>query len=506
MEHETIDWTIPENVFRPKENGFEGRCFFRKADFKFTLNKQTNGPYNYRGTVSAVGKSGKVLTRKKKENRDGMIVKSRIPIQSSISINGTDIDDIKNIVGEKIIKLHKNNAGAIVDASDAGVTADTITPAEAAEKYARNFSARKHPNASEESQRKIAKKVMNICSELPHIPMIRFTKESIEKELKNLGMGTDARKLLCEFWDYCLESQYCEMRNPVTPPPKKKQSDKARQKKAMKSEELGIDQTDRFFELLERNPSGGNCGIALIASGFNAREATGFRWKDIVFKRENDFAIVKYFFPERMGLTHNFSRPLLPQAAEILRARFSALYKEKGQIVMDYPVVSLTAPAKAMKSAQLIQEATRVLREAEISNHTLSAIRREDRTTAAATKLLHNTYKRIIHERCNLVGDSGTALFLLGQSFGTDTTSDGYTAFTCDDASRRMYHILRSVRPVERHRKNLSESVENGIHSAKCIAASSREYTVVNMTVRLKPGEYIDINCLHGVEGTYSVS
>ena len=38
MEHETIDWTIPENVFRPKENGFEGRCFFRKANFKFTLN------------------------------------------------------------------------------------------------------------------------------------------------------------------------------------------------------------------------------------------------------------------------------------------------------------------------------------------------------------------------------------------------------------------------------------------------------------------------------------
>ena len=48
-------------------------------------------------------------------------------------------------------------------------------------------------------------------------------------------------------------------------------------------------------------------------------------------------------------------------------------------------------------------------------------------------------------------------------------------------------------------------TLENGIHSAKCIAASSREYTVVNMTVRLKPGEYIDINCLHGVEGTYSV-
>ena len=506
MKQEIIDWTLPENVFRSKENGFEGRCIFRKHKFEFSINKQMNGAYNYRGIVYAIGKSGKVLMKKKKEKQDGVIIKSRISIQSSISIDCTDIDDIKSSVTKKVIKLYKNNAGSIADAEGEGTTIDTITPSEAADKYARNFSAQKHSNASENNQKKIENKVKNICSKLPHIPMMRFTKESIDKELKKLGMGTESRKLLYEFWEFCLECKYCDMNNPVTLPPKRKESNETRQKRAMKSEELGIDQTDRLFEVLTKNPSGGSCGIALIASGFNAKEATSFLWKDIVFKRESDFVIVKYYLPDRMGSTHNYSRPLLPQAAEILRTRFSTLYKEKGHIIMDYPVVSLTSPEKNMKTAQLIQEATRVLREAEISNRTLSAIRSEDRTVAAASKLLHNTYKRIILERCNLINDSGTALFLLGQSFGMDSTSDDYTSFTCDDASRRLYYILRSVRKIERHRKNITITENKGVYSAKCIAASSREYTVANMTIKLKPGEYIDEDCLHGIEIVYSVS
>lgn len=101
---------------------------------------------------------------------------------------------------------------------------------------------------------------------------------------------------------------------------------------------------DKLYEyLLNGEISGDVCGIALMLwGGFSAKLACGFVWGDILFDcDEPDFVRMIYHQDDKAGATHDFTRPLFPQAARILLRRYRELtIKYTPETLLKCPAVS----------------------------------------------------------------------------------------------------------------------------------------------------------------------
>lgn len=513
MNNEMI-WKDRGTVYRrTKEKGkelIEGRLNVNNATFVFSLREQNGGSYTHRGRVGILDRTGKPLKRKKSGSVAGASGVERESLTTSFYCNSdagelTD-ETVKECIMKSVNRLMKDNQGLITDEVKGSYTPDTITLQIAGSVFVMEYVLTEHPGAGEELKDNLATKLKNICFRFPCKYMCDVTEADVHNFFNREKTGKTAKNELRKFWDFMLERGICSGTNPVPEYKYKKRNPVTEQKGAMKMVEMDVSQFDKFCEKFEKKEklNGADAGVLLMLSGFPSRYIVMLVWKDITFKKESDYVIVRNVQENRAGATHDFSRPVLPQTALALRRLFRDLKEKYGEEIMTYPIAATSAdPMKALTPEALNQEATRTLRGTVSKNYTLKRLHKEDRSTAASSRILAETYKRIILDRCNLERDPGTSNFLLGRSLGNDITSDAYTSFTSEDASRRLYNILRTVRKTENHRKTVSEKKENGRLITELFPKTSREYVNMISDIVLMPGESIVISCEHGVEGNY---
>lgn len=112
-----------------------------------------------------------------------------------------------------------------------------------------------------------------------------------------------------------------------------------------------------------------------------------------MFHKEEDFAVVRHFIETAANATKNYSRPAVPRVALMLHKHYDNVLAEVGEKDIDNIYVVRNSRSKGVqyKAQYLVQEVTRVINQAGVSFRALEAMRNDERTFAAARKILFNT-------------------------------------------------------------------------------------------------------------------
>ncbi len=514
-------WDNPGSVFKVETKDgtlakVTGRYVLQSAIFEFSANRQKSGRYPIRGKVRAISGTGSTLKKRgivKKEILNKLPESQRSDSSRRLNVE-TDFyctleteAEIKRCVAKAAERLYLENAELIQTQVAQCARPDTISPNTAAQLKATACVSLKHNRASEKEREKYVKRIRNCCAKLPAKPMSDYSKGEINRWCTELNIGDNEKKELRVFWQYCIEHGVCAGKNPVEAPVKRRATGAANKAKAMRVVELEAYMVEKLYKLLNTPLTDVNVGVGLMLSGFEPKHIVTLKWSDIVFHKEEDFAVVRLFKDIGANATKNYSRPAVPRVAVMLRKHYLNVLEEVGddKIKDCYVIRNMRSKQSPYRAQYLVQEATRLINLAGISFRTLDAMRNEDRSFAAARKILYNTYCRHILDNCRLREDPGTANFLLGKSFGLDTTSSSYTAFTSPEAEYRLYYILKILQE-DRAIKQPKELKEGNDRIVLTYAPKrTREFVGITGTLSLAPGEEITIKCPHGVKGYVDV-
>lgn len=487
-----------------------GKFIYNSSPYKFSLSRQKSDNFVLRGTISALDSKGNVIKIKVKQNTPDLLSNETQDekykyLSRSVRCFSSDEEDIKAAITDAIITLYGDNARTIEAERSVSLRPDTITAAMAAQSSAKSFVAQAHEDASAKSQANYVKRLSNVCARLPNKAMQNIKRSELTKWMNDLSIPRDTRKELHDFWEYCRLKRICNGSNPVEVPARRRVSDATLIKRAKRISELLPNQETRLLDMIEEKCTGPMVGIALMLAGFTVRFISELKWESIVFYDKYDFVVVKFFQLERAGATHNYSRPVPPRVAEILRKRYEFLATKYGELVLaKMPVASYSENYKRpITTSLLTKTAMNILLDSFMTYADYKLLTNENLDVSAASRVLYNTYKRDLESICNLEDDPGSMNFLLGLSLQDDITSDAYRDFTSLEGLTHLYdllHILCKDVPVEQREDVISS--DGQIVRTFSPETSRSNYQAI-ATIVLQPGEKISMKVPHGVNGSF---
>ena len=333
--------------------------------------------------------------------------------------------------------------------------------------------------------------------------MTEIRSSHVETSFAKCSASKNTKKRFYEFWQFLLDNGYVLGNNPVAREKKKKPSVNTLQSKSSNPDVLSLEDQDALYhELIAGTVSGADCGIALAYWG-GIGWSDAITWKDIYFDTNDASLVVLNIKKDDLaGATHDYSRPIMPFGALILRRRFDGLrLKYTSEDLSNAPVISQKAdPLRPLSNDNFTKEATRVLLRVGFPKEVFRRRGRKDRT-AAAKRILGNTYKNNVHIRMGLADDTGTKQFLCGERL-SDVTSDNYTHFNDPDGIERLHAAAAILAPLELHKNSqfAQETLPDGRIKCTIYPKDSRRQSKVSGKIMLPPGAEIEVHCSHGAE------
>ena len=424
---------------KKKAGCFQGSAEYNNAFFTFSVTEQINEiDRPFRGSVTAkdkVGNTHKVEIR----DKDGNIKTKSIMLERRIYSSNPKV--IKEKIADAIRKLYAKYAIEIQSDVFQSLRPESITPVLAVSKHGMAYVSYNHRDASDNSKVQYYGRLQRAARSMPNIPMVQITATKLKKWIETTSIPKSQLKELQKFWDYCLYKHICIGENPIHIPRAKKSNKKGKEN-IVKVDKLLPEQTQALYEYIEANMTGPHMGTILaIGGGFKPEKIVELTWSDIIIEDDN-YVIVRDYIPERAGATKNYKRPLMPQAARIVKKRYEDLLENyTPRNLSKMPVVSAKNDStKKYNTEALKKDAQRVVVKY-VSHDVLKEISNEDLDYAAAFKILNNTYMYDLAVRCSLNKESGVFKFLTRKSLLGDTTSDSYRDFISRAALRHIHEL-----------------------------------------------------------------
>ncbi len=503
-------WEDSRSHIVPEEDhaaAYNGSLVLNECEMRFSLQQQKHGAYLYRGTISAISPAtGRVIniTLPAKEDSDAKEKKASINLYTNLDL----CEDIKAYVEDRAFALYSMFAETISRLLHGTARKETITPALAYSIHGHRYIDYAHPKASENTKTRHYKKLSKLFSRMPHNPMAEFSLRQTRDFLRENGVHPKTTEELRGFWRYCLEQGICLGADPFPVQNKRKHSAEEMTGKAIRPDELSESTQVEVYKTCLEDPSGPNCGMALMLWANTAsKEACSLKWKQIHFHEEDpDLVSVVILKSEYAGATHIYTRPVFPQAARILKRRYMQLrerYSVKALDTMNV-VCPLSSDREAMSADDLIKYTSTLLRVCGVLNGTFAELREPKK--AVSRKLAANTYRANLVRRCGLEDDPYTVKYLCGESLLGNTSSDNYISFSDDDALLRLYTIMRVLQPVEEYAETMQHDVlDSGRHLYRIFPKKTNHCAGAKVSLRLAPGEGFELKCLHGLAGNIMV-
>lgn len=517
---------------------YQGAYCYHGIEFRFSLTQQESGKYVMRGRVSAISPvDGFVLqvTGAEKTRRLGKLQSTSggndnalemaepspgpigsvpkakrqkcLNVTTEVYCKSCDEAEVKTAVAKAALRLYTQYAPLIHQRQKQVSRPDCIVPSVAGALYAEDFVNTNYRNAAASTHKQYVKAIKGFFSQLPDIPMAKMTRTQMRKILADRRAPANTLRLAIGFWEFCTQKGICSGISPFSQNLKKrKTSAETKQAKALVPDELSPKMQEQLFQyLMSSDPSGEACGIALMLwGGFSAKNACGFKWIRLQFDdTEPDFIRLVFRQGDKAGATHDFTRPLFPQAARILLRRFQQLADQYGRDeILAWPIVSAKRlPQKAMTADALTQGAGRVLRVIGITEEIFSKLKTPK--LAVSGRILHNTYVKNLIYRCGLANDPGTVKFMLGVSLSESVTDDHYTSFVSPLAAKRIFTALKAAGPLEMITETEEPEITDDGNEQRIISPQSTHHRVgVVADIVLQPDEELAIFNPHGVSGS----
>lgn len=501
---------------------FFGRYHCNGIEMKFHAVEQASGRYTCRGIISAISPlddkvlqmagnerarqinalvdNGKIQSR---EDAEKHRVKA-LNVSRSLYCSGNVTEaSVKNAVEIAAQKLYIRHAPLLQKTLQQSNRPDSITPAVAYAAYAGTFFDTYYKNIKQRSAANYKSQMGALLRMLPNVPMHSVKSSTINEITKKLCCSKSEIHRARTFWQYMLDHGYCTGSNPIPDNTKRQESAMARQEKGKRPVCLDLEQQDKLFsELYSGTVSGSDCGIALYAWG-------GFALKDeITWGRvhlsadDPTLATIDYNLPDLAGATHDYTRPVFPFCALILAKRFGMLREKfSEEELRTAPVVSMRSNLlKPVSNESFLADVSRVFQR--IGLDALYGKKRGNRT-AAAKRILADTYINDVYTRSGLEEDEGTCAFLCGRRI-LDVTSANYTKFNDPDGIARMHAAERLLAPPLPNSDTEKTEALPGETKYTFSPKSTRRSVGVGCDIILPPGGTITVRCAHGAEAVLS--
>lgn len=494
------------------------------AEFHFRATQQKSGPYIMRGHISAISPAdGRILQvsgRQKRQILDDLEIKdpnyisnmagkriSALNITSAVYPRSLNHNEIKASIADAVIRLYKKHAAYIHRVYGDVARPDTITPSVAAYKHVDKYLELNHPTLKANSCAAYRNHILSTCMLLPNVPMCQFSENKLKASMESLALSNHKKDLLRKFWRYCIDAKICNGKLPFPPTQKKRPAVDTLIRKAIRPDVLSIEEEDRVYTICTDNPTGPACGVALLIwGGHSAKNVCNFNWRDLIWSDTyNDYVRVRFLRNDLAGATHDYTAPLFPAGALILRARYADLLtKYSAEELADMPIVSqIKSPEVPMSPNALIQHATTMLSSVGITNAQLTALRRICPSIAVSSRILGNTYADRINKNCGLLNEPGTVKFLLHESLSDNVSDDHYTSFSDEEAGKHLYDIMSVVQPEREI--DMGEPFRSCLTDKEILCMTpetTRQRVGLVATYKLMPGDELVIQCPHGVTGS----
>ena len=433
---------------------FEGTYYLDGVAFPFTCNEQASGPKLLRGQVKVYSKQkGQYMRiREKGENRAPELLKKDIypPVLDKKgallprekwerSVQERVEYAAKWLLDKHMVKIKRD--------TELAVSPSDITPQMALILYCDAFFCVKHAGAAKNSLKDYERMISKLFRFLPNIPMSKIKACNTQKAVKDSNASKQAQKLARDFWAYCLDARHAEGSNPFPAAEKRRKSAEAKQAAADRLDVLDAVTQEAIYETALANASAADCGLALILwGGFPPKYIVTLLWGNLI-SLPNGQILVPYHIDDNAGATHNYSRILMPQAAEILNKRHANLLTQYGKTrAKKMPVAALSSkPEKAMRPDDLCKYAAAMLQRLAIS--ATASVQALNLTGSGAVSLCLRTYEHNLTYACHIKEDSGLNRFLSGKSLAGNVTADHYRSFTDPSAVELQCSYFRRMAP-----------------------------------------------------------
>lgn len=490
-----------------------GDYLYHGMRFEFTLNEQRYSPRGnkeptarrkYRGQITVISpQTGRPMEFAVKHPFAADKAKQTTAVKHrEISANSRSPKLVKEVVRKAAQAIYADNALMFSRLVKNTIHPDTIGPELAGYLYAEEYiKSRYGKRNAEDTLKKKLNKLVDAIAQLPYKPMYEISTAEANKALES--RPKDDRSLVSDFWDYCILKHYCSGKNPVTVPVSGSMSAGTKQKRLQVLTRVPKQNLEKLNKILHSEPSGPNCGVALLESCVSAQAACGLLWKDVYWPTADpSYAIGRFERPDVMCAVHNYSRPLLPITALLLYARRQALSQQfsSDELAEMHIVSTKSDPRKPMQPAALVQESKRLLLQSGIDQNKLLRAK-ESRRDPVSARILAETYKDLLLRPCGVEDGSGTQKFLCGAVINNDVTSANYVSFTDPVGAKRLWKYLRPTAPRQIYDKTLQLESGDGYDVFRVRPATSELCAGVLVDIILQPGQAIELNSESGLSG-----
>ena len=495
----------------------EGDYTYHGIRFEFSLNKQGTSDEQegqqkrkkYRGRITVTSPTtGHPMPfvvnhpyAKTKEKQ-----KTKVKFRQ-ISSDSQSPKKVKESVHEAAQEIYSDNALSFARLVKNTIGPNTIQPELAGDLYAQEYIKYRYGKTNtEETLKKKLKKLLDTLAAMPFKPMSEISTAEASKALEKHPKVDIS--LISDFWDYCILYHYCDGNNPVIVPAAENSSAKSKQNKLQKLTRVPKQNLQSLNEILRKNPSGPDCGVALMESHVSAKLACELRWKDITWPTDDpSYAIGAFDRPDVMCAVHNYSRPLLPITALVLFARHEALRDQfpEEELREMFVVSTRSDPCKPMQPSALVQESKRLLLLAGVDQNKLLQAK-ESRADPVSARIMMETYKDLLLRTCGVEEGSGTQKFLCGMSINNDVSSSNYLSFSDPVGHKRLWKYLRATAPRTVYEETLCCESE-GEHDIFHVKPETSDFCAGLLSnTLLLPGQEIVLSAESGLSGSVSAT
>lgn len=499
----TSDFHIYSNT-GPNGKRIHGDFTYRCIRFSFTLNQQKDK--EYRGQINVISpQTGRNMEFYVKHPyaKDQSLKRQKVKYRE-ISTKTSNTSIIRDYIQARVETIYADNALEFAKLLEKEVTPDTVYPELCGTLYGTDYiNFRFAKNNTEETMKKKKAKLTCLLAALPYKPMKMITEAEAAETTANWPIID--RKLLGDFWDYCILKHYCTGNNPVTIPASAGLSPTANQNKLQKLTHVPKHNLDILNKKLLDIHGGPECGVALMESNISSKEACSLCWRDIFWSTDDPaYAIIRLERQEILCAVHNYDRPALPITAQTMFSRRKDLLERfSEEELMDMPVVSTkTNPAKPMDASALVQVSKDYLIDSGIKENKLLQSK-ESRGDPVSARILSETYKSILIKDCGIKEGAGTYKFLLGHAIHNDVTSSNYLSFTDPMGSLRLYKYLKAASFEREYTNQLSQKTTETADIFHILPKSNTRCAGVIADVILMPGEELRVETDTAMTGRF---
>jgi len=444
----------------------KGTYYLNGVPFSFSLNEQEKG-CRMRGRISIKSPTdGRVLKKNGSDRRkvtekwnmdhpyEKMTGKARerLNIFLEFSINTLDDDAIKKRIAQKAAGLFSKYSSTISAAQkEIGIVAQH-TAVQAASIYEKDFLKSCYPKVTDATRRQKELTIDRVTAELSAVPMGQITSAMLKHYARNHEKSWEEDLRTAEkFWEYCRNQGVYRGENPIT-----SFLQDAAERKRKKSNVDDINRAAEFIclpeevekklnnRISENIGDSGFVGIALVKEGgLPAQDACNLLWKDVQFHENPGFVSLHLEIKDIAGATHDYTRPIFPFGAEVLRAHRDSLLQRYSEEELDnLPVITHAYPGKKpISSKELTQLCRTELLRAGMGEDDLLPIK--GKPIGVGIRLLLSNYKYRLEYYCGLASDPAAVSYLMGHSLQHDVTADHYRSFTCPEGQRYLYNAMK---------------------------------------------------------------